>query len=77
MPTTDANTKLRLIDPRPSGFKPGDNWAPLALVDGKLRVRGQKELTVLHPRSNTGTHADTAYCKNAPYQFRRHATLRP
>ena len=25
----------------------GDNWAPLALVDGKLLVRGQKELKVL------------------------------
>lgn len=26
---------------------PGDNWAPLALVDGKLLVRSQKELKVL------------------------------
>jgi outer membrane protein assembly factor BamB len=54
--TTDGNTKLYLVDPDPSGFKPlasavvlepGDNWAPLALVDGKLLVRGQKELKCL------------------------------
>ena len=54
--TTDGNTKLYLVDPNPAGFKPiasvvvleqGDNWAPLALVDGKLLVRGQKELKVL------------------------------
>ena len=45
--TTDGNTKLYLVEPNPSGFKPlasavvlepGDNWAPLALVDGKLLV---------------------------------------
>ena len=50
---TDGNTKLYLIQPDPTGFKPlasaqvlqpGDNWAPLALADGKLLVRGQKEL---------------------------------
>ena len=55
MIATDGNTKLYLIDPNPAGFKPissavilepGDNWAPLALVDGKLLVRGQKELKV-------------------------------
>ncbi len=54
--TTDGNTKLYLVDPDPSGFKPlasavvleaGDNWAPLALVGGKLLVRGQKQLKVL------------------------------
>lgn len=54
--TTDGNTKLYLIDPTPTGFKPlasavilepGDNWAPLALVDGKLLVRGQSVLKVL------------------------------
>jgi len=28
-------------------LEPGDNWARLALVDGKLLVRGQKELKVL------------------------------
>lgn len=54
--TTDGSTKLYLIEPDPSGFKPiasavvleaGDNWAPLALADGKLLVRGQKELKCL------------------------------
>ena len=53
---TDGNTKLYLVEPDPSGFKPlasavvlepGDNWAPLALVDGKLLIRGQKQLKVL------------------------------
>jgi len=53
---TDGNTMLYLVEPSPVGFKPlasavileaGDNWAPLALVDGKLLVRGQKELKVL------------------------------
>jgi outer membrane protein assembly factor BamB len=56
MLVTDGNTKLYLIEPTPTAFKPltsavilepGDNWAPLALVDGKLLVRGQKELKVL------------------------------
>ena len=54
--TTDGNTRLYLVDPNPAGFRPlastvvlapGDNWAPLALVDGKLLIRGQKELKVL------------------------------
>ena len=54
--TTDGNTKLYLVEPDPSGFKPiasveilepGDNWAPLALIDGKLLVRGQKQLKCL------------------------------
>jgi outer membrane protein assembly factor BamB len=49
----DGNTKLYLIEPDPSGFKPlasavlldpGENWAPLALVDGKLLIRDQKNL---------------------------------
>ena len=53
---TDGNTKLYLIQPDPAGFKPlasaevlqpGDNWAPLALADGKLLIRGQKELKAL------------------------------
>jgi outer membrane protein assembly factor BamB len=53
---TDGNTKLYLIEPSRAAFKPlasgvilepGDNWAPLALTDGKLLVRGQKELKVL------------------------------
>jgi outer membrane protein assembly factor BamB len=50
---TDGNTMLYLIDPTPAGFKPiasavmlepGTNWAPLALVDGKLFIRDQKQL---------------------------------
>jgi outer membrane protein assembly factor BamB len=54
--TTDGSTKLYLVEPNPTGFKPlasavileaGDNWAPLALSDGKLLVRGQKELKAL------------------------------
>lgn len=53
---SDGNTKLYLVEPSPSGFKPlasaeileaGDNWAPLALADGKLIVRGQKEMKCL------------------------------
>lgn len=53
---TDGNTKLYLVEPSPAGFKPlasavilepGDNWAPLALVDGTLLVRGQQELKAL------------------------------
>jgi outer membrane protein assembly factor BamB len=53
---TDGDTKLYLVEPDPSAFKPlasavvletGDNWAPLALVDGKLLVRGQKQLVCL------------------------------
>ena len=56
MLVTDGNTKLYLVEPSPAGFKalasavilePGDNWAPLALVDGTLLVRGQKELKAL------------------------------
>jgi outer membrane protein assembly factor BamB len=51
--TTDGNTMLYLVEPDPSGFKPlasavmlepGTNWAPLALVDGKLFIRDQKQL---------------------------------
>jgi outer membrane protein assembly factor BamB len=54
--TTDGSTKLYLVQPDPAGFKPlasavvleaGDNWAPLALFDGKLLIRGQKELKTL------------------------------
>lgn len=54
--TSDGNTKLYLVDPDPTGFRPlastvvlerGDNWAPLALVDGKLLIRGQQELICL------------------------------
>jgi hypothetical protein len=54
--TTDGNTKLYLLEPNPTGFKPlasaeilepGDNWAPLALADGRLIVRGQKQVKAL------------------------------
>jgi outer membrane protein assembly factor BamB len=53
---TDGNKKLYLIDPDPAAFKPlasaelleqGNNWAPLALVDGKLLIRDQKQLKVV------------------------------
>ncbi len=51
--SVDGNTMLYLIDPDPSGFKPlasavmlepGENWAPIALVDGKLLIRDHKNL---------------------------------
>lgn len=59
--STDGGSKLYLIEPDPSGFKPiassdllkgatGDqrfpnqNWAPLALADGKLLIRDQSRL---------------------------------
>jgi outer membrane protein assembly factor BamB len=54
--TTDGNTRLYLVEPNPTGFKAlasaeilesGDNWAPLALADGKLLVRGQKQMKCL------------------------------
>jgi len=50
---TDGNKKLYVIDPDPAGFKPlasaellepGNNWAPIALVDGRLLIRDQKQL---------------------------------
>jgi outer membrane protein assembly factor BamB len=53
---TDGATKLYLIEPNPSGFKPlasaellkgggaTINWAPLALADGKLLIRDQSRL---------------------------------
>ena len=53
---TDGSTKAYLIEPSPSGFKPlssavlmerGENWAPLALSDGKLLIRDQKNLKCL------------------------------
>jgi outer membrane protein assembly factor BamB len=53
---TDGDTRLYLIEPDPSAFRTiasavvletGDNWAPLALADGKLLVRGQKQLKCL------------------------------
>lgn len=54
--TVDGNTKLYLIEPDPSGFKPiasatllepGENWAPIALSDGKLLIRDQRQLKCL------------------------------
>jgi len=54
--SVDGNTMLYLIEPDPSGFKPlasvellekGENWAPIALVDGKLIIRDQKSLKCL------------------------------
>jgi hypothetical protein len=53
---TDGNTKVYLIEPGPAAFKPlasadllepGENWAPLALADGKLLIRDQKTLKCL------------------------------
>lgn len=50
---TDGNKTLRLIQPDPSGFKSlasaeilgaGQNWAPLALADGKLLIRDQSRM---------------------------------
>ena len=53
---TDGNTMVYLVEPSPTGLKPlasatllepGENWAPLALADGKLLIRGQKILKCL------------------------------
>ena len=50
---TDGNKTLYLIQPDPSGFKPlasaemlgmGQNWAPIALADGKLLIRDQSQM---------------------------------
>ena len=54
----DGSEKLYLIEPDPSVFKPlataellkagrNQNWAPIALVDGKLLIRDQKQLKCL------------------------------
>jgi len=54
--SVDGNKMLYLIDPDPSGFKPlasaelleqGENWAPIALANGKLLIRDQKQLKCL------------------------------
>jgi outer membrane protein assembly factor BamB len=54
--SVDGDKTLYLIEPDPSGFKPlasaellapGENWAPIALVDGKLLIRDQKNLKCL------------------------------
>jgi len=51
--TTDGDTMLYVIEPAPSGFKAlasakllerGENWAPLALADGNLLIRDQRQL---------------------------------
>jgi outer membrane protein assembly factor BamB len=51
--SVDGNTKLYLIEPDPAGFKPlasaqllepGENWGPIALVDGRLLIRDQKQM---------------------------------
>jgi outer membrane protein assembly factor BamB len=50
---TDGRKTLYLIQPDPSGFKPlasaemlgnGQNWAPMALAEGKLLIRDQSRL---------------------------------
>ncbi len=50
---TDGRQTLFLIQPDPAGFKPlasvkildmGQNWGPIALVDGKLLIRDQGKL---------------------------------
>jgi outer membrane protein assembly factor BamB len=54
--STDGNKLLYLIEPDPSGFKPlasvelmepGENWSPIALADGKLLIRDQKNMKCL------------------------------
>jgi hypothetical protein len=51
--STDGSKMLYVIEPDPSGFKAlasaelleqGTNWGPLALADGKLLIRDQKNL---------------------------------
>jgi outer membrane protein assembly factor BamB len=51
--STDGRRRLYLIEPDSSGFKPletvellegNQNWAPLALADGKLLIRDQNQL---------------------------------
>lgn len=53
---TDGAKKLYVIEPDPAGFKAlasaelmesGQNWAPLALSNGKLLIRDQKKLIVV------------------------------
>jgi outer membrane protein assembly factor BamB len=54
--SVDGSRMLYLIEPDPSGFKPlasaelldpGENWAPIALADGKLLIRDHKHLKCL------------------------------
>jgi outer membrane protein assembly factor BamB len=51
--STDGSKLLYLIEPDPAGFKalasaellePGENWAPIALAEGKVLIRDQKNL---------------------------------
>ena len=51
--STDGRTRLYLIEPDPSAFRPiasaellgiGQNWAPIALADGNLLIRDQNRL---------------------------------
>lgn len=53
---TDGLNSLYLIEPNPTGFKQlakatlfagGQNWAPMALADGKLLVRDQNKMVCL------------------------------
>ena len=53
---TNGSKMLYVIEPDPAGFKllasaelleSGTNWGPLALVDGKLFIRDQKNLKVV------------------------------
>ncbi len=53
---TDGNTMAYLIEPNPSAFKPlasavmlqpGENWAPLALSNGRLLIRDHRNLKCL------------------------------
>ncbi len=59
---TDGNTKLYIIDPDPTAFKPlasatllepGENWAPIALLDGKLLIRDQKQMKCVQVSQQT------------------------
>jgi len=59
---TDGNTTLYLIDPDPAAFKPlasaevlesANNWAPIALVDGRLLIRDQKQMKCLQVAQQT------------------------
>jgi hypothetical protein len=51
--SSDGRKDVYLIEPRPEGFKPlasaelletSQSWAPLALSDGKLLIRDQKQM---------------------------------
>jgi hypothetical protein len=53
---TDGEKTLYLIEPDPAGFKalasaellgPGQNWAPIALADGKLLIKDQEKMLCL------------------------------